>query len=74
MARETPAAPDTADAPAGPVEPGAAGAGPEPACAVPSVRDLLVACAAARTVSTPPSCDEDEERRAAPEHPERRTA
>ncbi|WP_335978190.1 hypothetical protein [Streptomyces sp. CA2R106] len=72
MAPETPAAPDTADAPAGPVEPGAAGAGPEPACAVPSVRDLLVACAAARTVSTPPSGDE--ERRTAPEHPEHRTA
>jgi hypothetical protein len=54
-----PAAPET---PAGP-------AAPEPACAVPSVRDLLVACAAARTVSTPPSGDE--ERRTAPERPER---
>ncbi|BBA99583.1 hypothetical protein RVR_6268 [Actinacidiphila reveromycinica] len=27
--------------------------------AVPSVRDLLVSCAAARTVSTPPSADEE---------------
>jgi hypothetical protein len=63
-APETPAASDAAGAPAGPVEAGAAG----PACAVPSVRDLLGSCAAARTVSTPPSGDE--ERRAAPERPE----